>query len=295
MFDFRLKVFCSVAQNLSFTKASRKLNITQPAITKHIQELEQEFNTKLFVRLNNRIELTSAGELLLIHAEHILDSYKKLDMDMKMLSHEHKGQLRLGADSIAAQYILPPFMAAFAERFKHIHLSLVNTSVEEIEQAVANGDIDLGMVGSVHRNPNLRYTPFVQDELMFVASSHSTFAAKKEITLQELLQTPLVIDDSDTGCNELLRLNVERLGIDFASLNVTMQLTGAESVKRYIEYADCVAVLSRQVIMPELMAGKYKVVDVAAFSCNREFAFVRAINETDDIVKDFIDFLLMGI
>ena len=72
MIDFRLKVFCSVAHNLSFTKASKELYVSQPAISKHIQELETEYSTRLFERMGTHITLTPDGELLLSHAEKIL-------------------------------------------------------------------------------------------------------------------------------------------------------------------------------------------------------------------------------
>jgi DNA-binding transcriptional LysR family regulator len=77
MIDIRLKVFLSAAMNLSFTKASQELFISQPAISKHIQELEREYNCRLFDRLGNRIQLTHAGQLLLGHARKIQQDYRK--------------------------------------------------------------------------------------------------------------------------------------------------------------------------------------------------------------------------
>lgn len=85
MIDFRLKVFQSVAYNLSFTKASKELYISQPAITKHIQELEQEYKIQLFERMGNKISLTHAGKLFLSHAENILNGYRQLDFEMNIL------------------------------------------------------------------------------------------------------------------------------------------------------------------------------------------------------------------
>ena len=76
MSDFRLRVFSSVAKNLSFTKASQELFISQPAITKHIQELETMYQTRLFERMGNKILLTDAGRLLLEHCEKILEDYQ---------------------------------------------------------------------------------------------------------------------------------------------------------------------------------------------------------------------------
>lgn len=96
MSDFRLKVFQSVAKNLSFTKASQELFVSQPAITKHIQELETCYQTRLFERQGSKISLTEAGELLLKHSEKILDDYKQLEYEMHLLHDEYIGELKLG-------------------------------------------------------------------------------------------------------------------------------------------------------------------------------------------------------
>lgn len=96
MSDFRLRVFSSVAKNLSFTKASQELFISQPAITKHIQELETMYQTRLFERMGNKILLTDAGRLLLEHCEKILEDYGRLEYEMNLLRNEHTGELRLG-------------------------------------------------------------------------------------------------------------------------------------------------------------------------------------------------------
>ena len=77
MSDFRLKAFISVAKNLSFTKASKELYISQPAITRHIQELEAKYHIALFERMGNKIKLTRAGEILLEHSERIVEDYKR--------------------------------------------------------------------------------------------------------------------------------------------------------------------------------------------------------------------------
>lgn len=95
MSDFRLKVFQSVANNLSFTKASQELFISQPAITKHIQELETAYQTRLFDRQGSKISLTQSGRLLLKHCERILDEYKRLEYEMHLLHNEYRGELRL--------------------------------------------------------------------------------------------------------------------------------------------------------------------------------------------------------
>ena len=133
MSDFRLKVFLSVAKNLSFTKASQELFVSQPAITKHIQELETCYQARLFDRQGNKISLTEAGKLLQEHSEKILEDYKRLEYEMHLLHNEYIGDLKLGASTTIAQYVLPPLLANFIAKFPQVNLSLLNGNSREIE------------------------------------------------------------------------------------------------------------------------------------------------------------------
>lgn len=172
MSDFRLKVFQSVAKNLSFTKASQELFVSQPAITKHIQELETYYQARLFERQGSKISLTDAGELLLKHSEKILDDYKQLEYEMHLLHNEYIGELRLGASTTIAQYVLPPLLGNFIAKFPQVNLSLINGNSRGVETALQEHRIDLGLVEGIFRLPNLKYTSFLQDELL-IAMDHN--------------------------------------------------------------------------------------------------------------------------
>ena len=191
MSDFRLRVFSCVAKNLSFTKASQELFISQPAITKHIQELETMYQTRLFERMGNKISLTDAGKLLLEHCEKILEEYGRLEYEMNLLRNEHTGELRLGASTTIAQYVLPPLLARFIEKFPQVSLSLFNGNSSEVEKALQEHRIDLALVEGNIRQPNLKYTSFLQDELVPVVHIHSKWMEYDEITLEAVSYTHL--------------------------------------------------------------------------------------------------------
>ena len=193
MSDFRLKVFRSVAKNLSFTKASQELFVSQSAITKHIQELEAAYQTRLFDRQGSRISLTESGNLLLEHCERILEDYKRLEYEMHLLHNEYTGGLKLGASTTIAQYVLPPLLASFIGKFPQVSLSLLNGNSREIEAALQEHRIDLGFVEGVFRLPNIRYTTFLEDELVAVVRTGSKLAVGEEITPDELFHLPLVL------------------------------------------------------------------------------------------------------
>ena len=199
MSDFRLKVFQSVAKNLSFTKASQELFVSQPAITKHIQELETCYQTRLFDRQGSKISLTEAGELLLKHSEKILDDYKQLEYEMHLLHDEYIGELKLGASTTIAQYVLPPLLANFITKFPQINLSLINGNSRGVEVALQEHRIDLGLVEGIFRLPNLKYTAFLQDELVAVVHMRSKLAVADEILPEELPNNPLVLRERGSG------------------------------------------------------------------------------------------------
>src|ERR1700677_1186162 len=99
IFDFRLKVFHTVAQRLSFTRAAAELFITQPAVTKHIKELEHQLNVQLFKRNGSSISLTNAGKILLQYAEKISRLYAELETELAQLNNMESGILHIGAST----------------------------------------------------------------------------------------------------------------------------------------------------------------------------------------------------
>ena len=285
MIDFRLKVFQSVAYNLSFTKASKELYISQPAITKHIQELEQEYKIQLFERMGNKISLTHAGKLFLSHAENILNGYRQLDFEMNILQENYVGELRLGASTTISQYILPPYLATFIKKFPGIKVSLINGNSKEIERAIEEHRIDLGMVEGNSRLLNLRYIPFLRDELVLVTSMNSTLSKYDEISLEDLQQLPLVIRENGSGSLEIFESELSKHNIKLSSLNVLIQLGSTESIKLFLESMECVGIISVQAVRNELASGKLKIIDIRDFNCERMFSFAQSQGKAGGLVR----------
>lgn len=193
MSDFRLKVFLTVSDLGSFTKAAEALYISQPAVTKHIRELEQEYGLSLFERKGNSIQLTEAGSIVRQYAGQIFESYRSLEFELSTLKQQLSGRLRLGASTTIAQYVLPSILAAFNQRFSDIRVSLINENSRIIEMAVMDKEIDLGLVENSSRNKSLKYTSFLEDELVLLSSTHHQLYKKEPINLKALTRIPLVL------------------------------------------------------------------------------------------------------
>lgn len=290
MSDFRLKVFQSVANNLSFTKASQELFVSQPAITKHIQELETAYQTRLFDRQGNKISLTESGRLLLKHCERILDEYKRLEYEMHLLHNEYRGELRLGASSTIAQYVLPPLLASFIAKFPQIGLSLLSGNSREVETALQEHRIDLGLVEGVFRLPNLKYTPFLEDELVAVVHSRNRLSLPDEITPQDLLNIPLVLRERGSGTLDVIERALLQHDIKLSSLQVLMYLGSTESIKLFLENSDCMGIVSIRSISKELAAGIFRVIEIKDMPMMRALNFVSLQGQEEGLSQVFMQF-----
>lgn len=292
MSDFRLKVFQSVAKNLSFTKASQELFVSQPAITKHVQELETTYQTRLFDRQGSRICLTESGKLLLEHCERILEDYKRLEYEMHLLHNEYTGELKLGASTTIAQYVLPPLLGNFISKFPQVSLSLMNGNTRDIEIALQEHHIDLGLVEGVFRLPNLKYTNFLEDELVAVIRTGSSLSVEEEITPEELMKMPLVLRERGSGTLDVFERALQQHNIKLSSLQVLMYLGSTESIKLFLEHTDCLGIVSVRSITRELYSGKLRVVEIKGMPMNRDFSFAQPQGQESGLAQIFMQFAM---
>lgn len=290
MSEFRLKVFKSVSHNQSFTKAAQELFITQPAVTKHIQELEAQYKTRLFERTANKVVLTKEGRIFQEHAERILEDYGKLEYEMNLLHNDHSGELRLGASTTIAQYVLPPLLARFAEKFPKVSVSMLNGNSEEMETALQEHRIDLALVEGNIRQPNLKYNLFMKDELVPVVYIKSKWKDLDEITLEELKHIPLVLRERGSGTLDVLITALRHHNIKLTDLTVAMYLGSTESIKLYLKNSNCMGIVSIRSITEELTSGKFKIIDIEDLEMNREFDFVQLHGEDAGLPSLFMDF-----
>ena len=193
MDEFRLRVFVTAARTLSFSKCAAALSITQPAVSRHIGELEGRFGVPLFVRGASGVSLTKAGELLLSHAERILSDYQRLEYDMDLLAQTGRGRLSIGASTTIAMYLLPPVLASFMEISGGVEVSMLSGNSENVEQWLRDGTVDIGFVENASRRPLLHYEHLMADELVLVVGTHGRYASVDSVTVDELRTIPLVL------------------------------------------------------------------------------------------------------
>lgn len=291
LYDFRLRVFQSVAWNLSFTKAADELNISQPAVTRHIKELEAAYATKLFNRTGNKITLTSAGKTLLGECGALLEGYERLNYKMNLLNGRRTGHIRIGASLTIAQYILPELLASFCKEYPDISTELAMHNTVEIEEMMLAQKIDIALVEGVTRRPELKYSPFLKDEIVAIArpglaTGEGTFPVCK------IKEYDLILRERTSGTTQFVLDALKRAGIGYADLKIKMHMGSTEGIKSFVEHSDTIGLLSVYSVGKELLDGRLKIVEFGTFSIDRDFCIARGQGDTSELNRLFHDFII---
>ena len=291
-FDFRLQVFHTVARRLNFTRAAEELFISQPAVTRHIQELEQQFKVKLFERNGTRIRLTPAGLRLLVHTEELFAVYRNIEFDMSNLTRRQSGRLFLGGSMTTAPYVIPAILAEFHGRYPEVEVSLITGNTQQIEHALEQQEIDLGIVEGFSRHAAIRYTEFMKDEIVLVSNPSHPLARKSVIRPEELTRIPLLLREPGSGSLEVLAHALKGIGIKLSALKKEMQLNSTEIIKSYLLHAPVMAFLSIHAITKELQNKEWCVIEVKGLHIERNFYFARLQGDTQALPELFMKFAL---
>lgn len=289
--DYRDEVFIAVAENLSFSKAAEELFISQPAVTKHIKELESKLNIALFERKGNKIYLTKAGKLTYRQLKQIKEQYRELEFELGRLNDTFKGSLRLGASSTISQYLIPCVLAAFHQRYPQIILHLYNGNSAQMEKKLENNEIDVALVENDSSHANIRYIDFLDDEIVVVTGSDSVYAKLKHLTLADLQQIPIVLREQGSGTLEVIQHAFAKHQIDLEKLNITIRLGSTEAIKNFLTNFEGIALISEKAIEKELQLKTLQKINVKDFNIHRKLRIALRQGPDSKIPSLFREFL----
>jgi len=289
--DYRDNVFLAVAENLSFSKAAEELFISQPAVTNHIKELESKLNVTLFERKGNKIYLTEAGKIAYNHLKPIRQLYRELEFDLERLNDTFKGTLRIGASSTISQYLIPRVVAAFYKRYPKIELYLLNGNSFEMEQKLLENEIDLALVENEASQTNIKYLPFLDDEIVAVTGSNSVYAKRKLISAADFQELPIVLREKGSGTLQVIQNALAKQNIILDKLNIVIHLGSTEAIKNFLPDFDGIALVSEKAIEKELRLKEIVKISIKNISLTRKFRVALRHGNQTSTAKLFIDFL----
>lgn len=255
MADRRLQVFHTVARLLSFTKAAETLHMTQPAVTFQIRQLEEYFNTRLFDRTHNKINLTAAGERVFHYADKIISLYAEMENNVREITGDVSGILIIGASTTIAEYVLPQLLGEFKESYPNINLRLRVSNSLGVVHMVEDNSVDVGVVESPITNKNLAVEVCWHDKLVFISLPTHPLAKKDAIAGQDLMGLPFVAREEGSGTREFIAEYLAKSNMQLHDLNISLEVGNPEAVKSAVEAGLGVSIVSQATVVKELKLG----------------------------------------
>ncbi len=249
----QLRIFLAVARQRSFTQASDELHLSQPDVSLHIRELEEETGLKLFDRVSKKIHLSQAGEVLREQANRIFAQLRETEQALAELKGLMRGSLLIGASTTIGMYLLPRALTDFRRRFPGIkvHLKIANT--QEIERLVGGMEVDVGFTGGVLTpSKELKVETYLEDELVLILSSKHPLAKKRNVRLSDLAQETFILREAGSATRQVFEQAIRKQKVE---IKVGMELDSTEAIKWAVAEGLGVSVVSKHAVRREVKGG----------------------------------------
>jgi LysR family transcriptional regulator, transcriptional activator of the cysJI operon len=242
------KTYVRVVETQNLSKTADDFGISQPAVTKQIQSLEDIFGVLLLERSGRKLKPTEAGEILYNHAKEIIKAIEKTERAMEDLAESRRGSLYLGASTIPGQYILPYLIKIYKDKFTNISISMDIADTEKIFNHVAERELDIGIVGGWINNRKVDGFEWLEDELVVIVPESHRLAGYQEVKLENLRHERWIIREKGSGTRKSVEGLLAAHGIRKEELNIYMEAGSTEAVLAMVESGMGISIVSRWAI-----------------------------------------------
>jgi DNA-binding transcriptional LysR family regulator len=192
--DFkRLYYFTVLARTGNFTKAAEELGIAQSALSMSIQKLEKQLALKLVNRAERKMSITSDGQVLLKHAQKILEDVKQAKIQLQELKGLKSGSINFGVPAMIGSYYLPETLALFKQRYPGIQINIHEAGTATLATMLLDGELDLAMIRADRHHDNIRCITLAKEQIVACVPREHEFSKRENITLEEFCRQPLVL------------------------------------------------------------------------------------------------------
>ena len=254
----QLKILHAISNEGSFKKAAEKLYISQPAVSLQIQNLERQLNTPLFYRDKRKARLTETGQLLIKYCERILSLCDETCRALDELHTLQSGSLIIGASQTTGTYLMPRLIGIFKNKYPQISIELQVYSTRKVSWGVANGNIDLAVVGGEvpqELQKDLRITSYAEDELALILPLSHPFSTLEFIQKEDLYRIRFIALNTQSTIRNVIDNTLIQHGIDSSYLKIEMELNSIEAIKNAVHSGLGAAFVSVSAITKELELG----------------------------------------
>jgi DNA-binding transcriptional LysR family regulator len=276
----QLKIFEAVARHLSFTRASRELHLTQPAVSMQVKQLEHAIGLPLFEQLGKKVFLTEFGHEFRRYAVAITTQLDELDQVVDEMKGLKRGRLTI-AVATTAHYFVPRLLATFIQRHGDVTVSLEVTNREQLLKGLVENRTDLVIMGQPPQEMDLVAERFMENPLVVVAPPDHPLAQERRIPLQRLREEIFLVREQGSGT----RSAVERFfSANDLALSTPMEMSSNEAIKQGVEAGLGLGIVSLHTLAMELALRRLVVLDVVKFPIMRYWFIVYRVGKRLSLV-----------
>ncbi|MEH7385251.1 LysR family transcriptional regulator, partial [Bacillus sp. JJ1521] len=265
--------------------------ISQPAATKKISQLENEYGALLFERVNGRLQITKAGELLYPYAKEIVEIYNKSLEKINVLTGNQEIIINVGASLTIGEYLLPGILGNFKKSYPNIIFSLSIGNTPNILTKLESNEIDVALVEGLVDNNQFLIEKFAEDELILVTSREHHWKEKTIIDMKELTEEKMIWREPESGSRLIVENFLSKMGI-LDKIESAMDLGSIQSVKSAVEANLGISILPKLTVLKELEYETLFEITMRGFKLTRELWLVQKpqrFNKTG--LYNFLDFI----
>ena len=289
----QLRILHAISNEGSFKKAAEKLYISQPAVSLQVQNLERQLNTPLFYRDKRKARLTETGQLLIKYCDRILSLCEETCRALDELHTLQSGGLIIGASQTTGTYLMPRLIGVFRHKYPKIDVELQVHSTRKISWDVANGNIDLALVGGEvpkELQTTLDVISYAEDELALILPLSHSFAAKKAIQKEDLYRLNYIALNTKSSIRNVIEKTLLEHGIDSNNFKIEMELNSIEAIKNAVNSGLGAAFVSVSAITKELELGMFHWAKIEGITIKRTLSILvnprRYYSAATQIFKD---------
>jgi DNA-binding transcriptional LysR family regulator len=269
---YKLEIFYWVAELKSFSQTAELLELRQPTISAHVQELEHAVGGKLLYRIPGKVSLTPLGEMLADRAKNLLAFKRETVAAVEQFHGTLSGELWVGASTNPGEYLLPQKLGDFIKKYPSIKPVLRIRDSSGVLEDLLEGKIELGFVGFKASDDRLVFEKLWKDEMVLAVPKGHPWTRRRSIRLEELRGESFIAREHGSGTLDTFRYLLEKKRKSAEDLlRITMELGSTEAVKEAVLAGFGVSILSRISIRHELAEGTIVEVPIRGMIMERDF------------------------
>lgn len=282
--------FKAVAEVGSFSKAARRLNLSQSAVSQQVQLLESQYGTALFIRTSHGVHLTEAGEVVYRYVSHLLRTLEESRRRVSALPRLRERSVSVGASLTIAEYLLPGMLQRFGPAHPSLRLTVTMANSRTVVEQVAHHEVDVGLIEARFGDGRLVVRPFQVDEPVVVVDRQHPWVRRGRVGVEDLLSEPIIVREPGSGTRWALEEALARRGLGIGDLKVAMVLGTTQAIKAMVASGFGYSVLSPLTVAGESQA--LAALSVEGLTLTREFSVVYDESGIRPEVAEFVEFVL---